>query len=201
MAKIFISHSSNDDHFVEQLSSDLAILGHKPWTDDKQILPGDSILSTIEKGLTESRYCIVVLSNKSMSSKWVETEWKERYWDSLNKQKIKIIPVLIEHCDIPSFLRGLKYADFTESYAVGFSHLSLALSSGMSRMPNILDIDIVHALEHTARTHHEDHIRLACAHTVWSFRPDRARPVLEDGTRDMRDINRVHAQMLLDEFY
>ena len=106
-----------------------------------------------------------------MGSHWVDTEWKEKFWDSLTNQKIKIIPILAEHCDVPLFLRGLRYADFTKSYAVGFSQLCMALSATESRMPNILDLDFLHALEHAARTHQDDYVRLACTHTVWSFSP------------------------------
>jgi len=43
------------------------------------------------------------------------------------------------------------------------------------------------ALEHAARTHEDDYVRLACAHTVWSFRPDRAKPILEDALHNRRD--------------
>jgi hypothetical protein len=201
MATIFISHSSHDNGFVEELASDLALLGHKPWTDDLRILPGDKIISSIENGLAQSRYCLVVLSKSGLLSRWVDTEWKEKYWESVTNQKIKIIPILREPIEVPLFLRGLRYADFARSYAVGFSHLGLALSSAESRMPNILDIDLLHSLEHAAKTHHEDQVRLACAHTVWSFRPDRAKPILEDALHDLRDIVRVHAKLLLDEFY
>ena len=201
MAKIFISHSSHDDEFVNDLASDLTILGHQPWTDDKQIHPGDRIDLAIEKGLKESRYCIIVLSEKAIESKWVENEFKEKYWDLMNGERVKIIPVFIEKCKTPYFLRRFHYADFTKSYAVGFSFLTIAFSGIRPRMPDILDFDFIGALEHTAKKHQEDHIRLACVHTVWSFRPDRAKPILEDATRDFRDINREHAKMLLKEFY
>ncbi len=54
------------------------------------------------------------------------------------------------------------------------------------------------ALEAVAPTNSEDHVRLACVHTLWSFRPDRAKPLLEDALGDLRDVNRAHAQVLLD---
>jgi hypothetical protein len=55
----------------------------------------------------------------------------------------------------------------------------------------------LNAIEHVARTHHEDHLRIACAHAVWSVRPDRALPILEDARRDMQDEVRKHAIALL----
>ena len=50
MATIFISHSSQDDKFVDQLFSDLILIGHKPWTDDKRIRPGDPLSRLFKLG-------------------------------------------------------------------------------------------------------------------------------------------------------
>lgn len=204
MAKIFISHSSEDDGFAAQLADDLSLIGHTPWIDDNEIRPGDSIISRIERGLLEARYVIVVLSQAALKSRWVETEWKEKFWDTITDQRIKIIPVLKEQCEVPAFLRSFRPADFSRSYAVGLSRLSMTLKHGtlVHQVPDdILNLGTLHAMEHSARTHHENHIRIACAHTVWSCRPDRAKPILEDALNDLAQEVRDHARALLDSFY
>lgn len=202
MATVFISHSSHDDAFAKQLCDDLRLIGHAPWIDDIEILPGQSIISAVQDGITRSRHAIVILSNAAIKSGWVDAEWKEKLWDTISDQRMRVIPVLREHCVMPTFLRSLRYADFTASYPVGFAALCLTLRPPQSQAPpDILDRDYLHAIEYAARTHSDDHIRLACAHTVWSFRPDRAKPILEDATNDLRDVVRIHAQVLLDQFY
>jgi hypothetical protein len=201
MAKIFISYSSQNSAFVEKLSSDLALVGHTPWTDKVGINLGDWIVTDISEALSQSRCCVVVMSPEAIDSKWVEAEWKAVFWDSLTNQKIKIIPVLHKYCEMPFFLKGLMYADFTKSYAVGFAHLFMAFSGAESKMPNLLDIDYIHALEEDARHHEKNHIRLACAHTLWFFRPDRAIGVLEDALKDWSEVNRMHARMLVHDYY
>jgi len=178
MTTIFISHFSHDDAFALQLCDDLRLVGHTPWIDKIEIQPGQSIISSIQNGITKSRYAIVILSNMSIQSRWVDTEWKEKFWDALTNQHIRVIPILRENCDIPLFLKTLRYADFSKSYATGFATLCLALRPVRSQVPDILDIDFLHAIEYTARTSNEDHVRLACAHTIWSFRPDRFKPIL-----------------------
>ena len=202
MATVFISHSSKDDGFANDLSQDLRLIGYTPWIDQMDVLPGESIISSIEKGLSKANVVLVVLSEQSMSSGWVETEWKEKFWETITSQKIRVIPVLKERVTLPLFLRTLRYADFTASYAVGFAVLCLTLRPLRSQVPpDVLDRDFLHAIEYAARTSHDDHIRLACAHTIWSFRPDRAKPILEDALNDMRDVVRIHAKVLLDQFY
>lgn len=202
MATIFISHSSHDDAFANQLSDDLRLIGHIPWIDEIEILPGQSIVSAVQSGITKARHAIVILSNAALKSGWVDAEWKEKLWDTLSDQRIRVIPVLRDQCILPTFLRSLRYANFTVSYPVGFAMLCLTLRPTQSQAPpDILDRDYLHAIEHSARTHPDDHVRLACAHTVWSFRPDRAKPILEDAANDLRDVVRIHAQVLLDQFY
>src|SRR6476646_2302900 len=125
MATVFISHSSHDNAFAKQLSDDLMLIGHSPWVDSMEILPGQSIISAIQEGITRSRHVIVVLSKASIESSWVDTEWKEKLWDVVKSQKMLVIPVLREGCTLPLFLRGLRYADFTASYPVGFATLCL----------------------------------------------------------------------------
>ena len=202
MAIIFVSHSSHDDAFSKRLCRDLKLIGHSPWIDFNEIRPGDSIISSIEEGITESSHAIVVVSKSSIQSDWVNTEWKEKHWDAIKSQKIRIIPVLLELAEPPLFLRTRCHANFTQSYAVGFAELCLTLRpANRPQVPNILDLDFLHAIENSARHHQEDHVRLACAHTVWSCRPDRAKPILEDAKNDWRDLVRVHAQVLLEQFY
>lgn len=103
------------------MSTDLELIGHTPWIDDLDIRPGESIASAIEKGLSKARHAIVIISEAALKSNWVNAEWKEKFWDTLKTHKIRVVPVLKEKCELPYFLRGLSYADFTKSYAVGFA--------------------------------------------------------------------------------
>ena len=78
---IFISHSSKDKAFARSLCVDLRDAGHNPWLDEDKIRVGESIPKKIGDGLTESKFVAVILSEYSVESKWVETEWHSKYWD------------------------------------------------------------------------------------------------------------------------
>ncbi len=204
MAKIFISYSSKDIEFANQLREDLNIIGHNPWIDSFEIKPGENIITRIQEGIENCKYAIIILSKDSLHSNWVDNEWKDSLWQSYNEGILKIIPILKEKCDIPVFLRKIKYADFTKSYAVGFSMLSIKLRPALINprfSDDLIPMNYLNAIEYDARTHKNNHIRLACAHTVWSFRPDRAKPLLEDALRDLNEDVKKHAKDLLEEFY
>ena len=65
----------------------------------------------------------------------------------------------------------------------------------------ILPDNIINAIEHEAKHNNLDHIRIACTHTIWSCRPSRAKPILEDAIRDYSEVVREHARSLLGKFY
>jgi TIR domain. len=124
--KLFISHSSKDKLFARLLATDLAEAGHIPWLDEWRIKVGESIPGSISRALQECDYVLVILSNNSNQSEWVQQEWYTKYWDEIAEGKVKVIPILIEDCIIPELLKTKKYADFREEYRIGLRELLLA---------------------------------------------------------------------------
>lgn len=70
---------------------------------------------------------MVLLSKNSVESGWVNAEWTSLFWDEISEQKIKVIPILLEDCKIPRFLKTKKYVDFREEYNIGINELVRAL--------------------------------------------------------------------------
>lgn len=126
---IFISHSSKDKVFARMLSVDLAHLGHKPWLDEWNILPGESIVSMVGAGIEKSDYVLLILTPDAVTSKWVETEWQAKYWDEITTRNIKLIPIMHEQCEVPALIKPKKYVDFTYDYAKAFDELASAFST------------------------------------------------------------------------
>ncbi|MCL2593887.1 MAG: toll/interleukin-1 receptor domain-containing protein [Defluviitaleaceae bacterium] len=124
---LLISHSSKDKEFANCLYADLVEQGHTPWLDDRDIKPGQSIPKEIQKILSRADYILVLLSPNSVTSSWVAAEWESAYWDEIESQKVKLIPLLIEHCDISQLLKTKKYIDFREHYQQSFNYLLKSL--------------------------------------------------------------------------
>lgn len=126
--RAFLSHSSKDKYLVNQIAVDLAQLGIAPWLDEWEIRAGDSIPQKISLGIKESDCVVVFLSKNAAASKWVEREWQTKYWDEIERNKVLVIPSLLEDCEIPELLKTKKYADFREDYNRGLTELVLTLS-------------------------------------------------------------------------
>lgn len=74
---IFISHASEDkDAIVRPLATILERLTVRVWYDEFSLQLGDSLTASIDKGLQESRYGLVVLSKAFLSKRWPEYEYR-----------------------------------------------------------------------------------------------------------------------------
>lgn len=74
---VFVSHASEDkDAVVDGLVQQLEALGVDVWYDDDQIQIGDSLMDSLNEGLSESRYGVIVLSENFIDKNWPESELK-----------------------------------------------------------------------------------------------------------------------------
>jgi hypothetical protein len=135
MSKIFMSHSSQDKDFVRRLSVDLKTSGHEPWLDEWEIKVGECIVSKISEGIQDADYAVLVLTPESVASGWVDREWKTMYWSEIQKANLKVLPILLRKCQIPTLLQTKRYADFTTRYEIGFSQLLDTISLDASSKP------------------------------------------------------------------
>lgn len=123
MVNIFISHSSKDKEFVRRLKRDLEELGHEIWLDEGEIGTGDSISKEIEEGISKMDFLILVLTPDSISSKWVELEWRAALLREIDENKKIILPIYLKSCNVPLLLKERLYADFSKGYDTGLVKL------------------------------------------------------------------------------
>ncbi|MDP3338783.1 toll/interleukin-1 receptor domain-containing protein [Frigidibacter sp.] len=109
---IFISYSHQDSEFVDTLAANLVRAKHHVWMDRWELNVGDSLTAKIEGILTESSAILVILSKSSVESNWCKRELTAGLVRELEENKTLVLPVVIDDCKIPIFLRDKLYADF-----------------------------------------------------------------------------------------
>jgi hypothetical protein len=127
MLGVFISHNHGDKTFVRRLGADLAGAGVRPWIDEAEINVGDSLIAKVASAIDEMDFFAIVLSPRSVGPGWVQQELEQALTTQLAERKVRVLPVLFERCEIPPFLRGKKYADFTSDYDAALASLLKAL--------------------------------------------------------------------------
>ncbi len=91
----FISHDSRDkDAFVRELAHELATNFCPVWYDEFSLKVGDSLRSNIERGLRETKKCIVVLSPNFLSNDgWGQAEFDSVFTREILEKQSVILPI------------------------------------------------------------------------------------------------------------
>ncbi|MGF1733553.1 TIR domain-containing protein [Photobacterium kasasachensis] len=90
---VFISHASEDkDSIVRELADSLISEGVKVWYDEYSLSIGDSLSASINKGLNECTFGIVILSPNFIKKRWPEIELQSLYAKEVHKGKT-ILPI------------------------------------------------------------------------------------------------------------
>lgn len=110
---IFLSHTSEDKPFVRRLKENLEDHGvTKVWLDEAEIQIGDSLIKKIDEGLSMTKYIGVILSPRSIRSNWVKKELEVAMNREIGTGEVVVLPLVMEKCELPTFLQGKLYADF-----------------------------------------------------------------------------------------
>src|SRR5690348_9961196 len=103
--KVFISYSHTDREFTRRLADVLVAKGIDVWVDEMKLTPGDNIVQKVEEGIRSSDVIIAVLSKRYVWSPRAMAELSMFTARAASGDSIRVIPALIEDCDIPVFLR------------------------------------------------------------------------------------------------
>lgn len=115
---VFLSHSSADKETVSKVIEAFKQANISYWVDHEQIQFGDRIVDKIEEGLQKSRYVVVCLSEKLITSGWCRAEYGAiLYREFSGDTSRRVIPLSLDGSNnsdgIPLLLSDKLRADFT----------------------------------------------------------------------------------------
>jgi len=123
--KIFISYSWEDKKIAQRLRDELKANRAELWIDYSKIQAGDSLPRRISDALDWCNILLLIWSEASRKSEWVELEWTS----ALTLKKI-IIPCVLDEAKLPTILSNILYIDF-RNFEKGFQAL-------VSNLPQIV---------------------------------------------------------------
>ncbi len=157
---IFLSHNRNDKPFVRKLALDLEAHGVKCWIDEAEIKVGESLIEKIRSGIDAMDYLAVILSPNSVSSPWVQREVDVAMNQELYNRKVKVLPLLYKKCELPGFLLGKKYADFSEGTSYIESFKDLVNSIGIVFSRSVFENDVEKNLQYAVNRAIQNNLKI-----------------------------------------
>lgn len=121
---VFISYSHQDGEFAENLAAQLIRKNVHVWIDKWELRVGDSIIDKIEAAVDGASALLVILSEASVESEWCRKELSAGLLRELEERRVVVLPILIQDCKIPLFLRGKLYADFRTNFDDGLKSVA-----------------------------------------------------------------------------
>lgn len=110
MYDIFISHASEDkDDFVRPLALALIGKGWKVWYDELSLKVGDSLRKSIDDGLKQSKFGVVVLSPSFFAKNWTEYELNSLVAKAMAQDEKVLLPIWhkISHKEVADYSLAL----------------------------------------------------------------------------------------------
>lgn len=114
---VFLSHTSANKPFVEDIIPYLTRHGFPVWYDKVNIDYGQSIVSAIQKGIKDSGAVIFFISKKFLASSWCEKEMEgflTRYGSGSKILTLSVVFPDVSRDDLPIFLQSLKYVRISD---------------------------------------------------------------------------------------
>jgi hypothetical protein len=131
---VFISFSSADEQIVKPIWQELCSNGLRVFWSDASLKKevGNSWFEVIEKSLERSRHMLLICSENSMNSKWVQREYRAFFDYCYSADSRRLIPLLthdFKPVNLPLFLRELQVGKVTD---LQFIHEIIPILGGVN---------------------------------------------------------------------
>ena len=110
----FISYSTNDQDFSERLYADLQNQGVRCWFAPEDIKIGDKILDRIDQSIRLRDKLLLILSDNSIESEWVEDEVNIALEEERKRKKTVLFPIRLDSSGGP----GSGHGNYLISYEI-----------------------------------------------------------------------------------
>jgi uncharacterized protein YjbI with pentapeptide repeats len=136
----FISYSTKDQDFADRIYADLQNKGVRCWFAPHDMRIGDKILDAIDDAVRLRDKLLLILSEHSIKSEWVETEVTTAFEEERKRKQLVLFPVRLDDTVIDTNeawaaqLRARNIGDFTrwkehDAYQKSFERVLRDLAS------------------------------------------------------------------------
>lgn len=112
---VFISYAHEDKPLARAIARTLSGANCRVWIDEGELLGGDSLIEKIATGIGETDFVVALVSAASIESGWCQKEISLALTDGAREVRVKVIPIQVDSCTMPSALRDVLYLPIASS--------------------------------------------------------------------------------------
>jgi hypothetical protein len=128
---LFLSHRSVDDAIVSQIAREIKQRGIGIWLDKEKLIPSDSLIEEINRGLEQMTHFVLFWSEACVDSPWVKKELNAAT-AKLIESRLPILLVRLDRASVPAILAdlyriegsGMSAAEIGNAIADAIEHLA-----------------------------------------------------------------------------
>jgi hypothetical protein len=115
--KVFLSyaHVDADKKFVSALHQLLRRDGIECFFDEVSLAPGANFVLRISVAIDECNYLVMFMSRAYFSARFAPIEWSAVLADDPANERGRLVPLLLEECELPALIRPLNYIDVSST--------------------------------------------------------------------------------------
>jgi len=125
---VFVSYAREDTRLVDRLVDRLLDDGVEVFIDSRELRAGAQWVEQIEHAIASCEYLLVVWSENSCRSRWVQMERNTGLIRHLSTGSPVLIPIRVDNSPVPPFLSAYIYADFRTDFEAGYRQILQTLS-------------------------------------------------------------------------
>ncbi len=111
---VFLSYRSVNRAWVLNLYDVLHELEHAVFLDQVALKAGDPLTRGLQEGLRTSQAGVLIWSNATAESEWVEREYQAMERLATQKKGFHFVPVRLDRSDLPLFVEDRLFLDFAD---------------------------------------------------------------------------------------
>lgn len=122
--EVFLSHSSKNKKFVDELANVLTTHGVPIWLSSTNLMGAQQWHDEIGAALKRCDWFVIVISKQSVKSEWVKRELVHALND--RKYRNRIVPILLQECETDKLswtLSQMQMVDFRANAKIGYEEL------------------------------------------------------------------------------
>lgn len=136
---VFLSHAGEDKEAIARpLFDALTALGYSVWFDEAELVLGDSLTEEINRGLSQSRFGVVILSEAFLAKRWPQRELNAMVARETSSGDKMLLPVLHgidmrRIADAAPILADLVHVDSREGLPIVADRIARAIERRRAR--------------------------------------------------------------------